>query len=167
MKRPRSLPFALCALLVLYAARPAAAQTAADTAHIAVLAAVDGLFGAMARRDTAAARALLLPSATLTAVPAGGDAPGVPRHQSGRAFVAGLAVGTEKLLERMWAPIVLVDGPVAHVWARYDFHVGGAFSHCGTDSFALVRTGDGWRLSSLVYTVQRAGCAPSPLGPPE
>ena len=52
------------------------------------------------------------------------------------------------------------------VWAPYDFHVNGAFSHCGVDVFSLVRTAEGWRIAAVAYTVEREGCAPSPLGPP-
>jgi hypothetical protein len=51
------------------------------------------------------------------------------------------------------------------VHAPYDFHIDGKFSHCGTDVFTLVRAKGEWRIVSIVYTVQRTGCAPSPLGP--
>lgn len=33
------------------------------------------------------------------------------------------------LLERAWAPEMRIDGLIATVWTRYDFHVDGAFSH--------------------------------------
>jgi hypothetical protein len=42
----------------------------------------------------------------------------------------------------------------------------GGFSHCGIDSFELVRTDGSWKLTGGIYTVEREGCAPSPLGPP-
>jgi hypothetical protein len=74
--------------------------------------------------------------------------------------------GRERLLERMWTPVVRVQGAIATLWTPYDFHVDGRFSHCGVDTATLLRTGGGWRIAALVYTVQRTGCAPSPLGPP-
>ena len=58
-----------------------------------------------------------------------------------------------------------VDGDVATVWTRYDFFIDGAFSHGGTDVIVLLRTDDGWRIASLVWTVE-TDPEPSPLGPP-
>jgi hypothetical protein len=49
-------------------------------------------------------------------------------------------------------------------WAPYDFHLDGKLSHCGIDSFGLVRGADGWRIAGISYTVQKTGCAPSPPG---
>ena len=58
-----------------------------------------------------------------------------------------------------------MHGPIASVWTPYDFWVDGKFSHCGIDIFDLVKTAEGWKISGLTYTVERTGCAPSPLGP--
>jgi len=51
------------------------------------------------------------------------------------------------------------------VWTPYDFWVDGKFSHCGIDIFDLVKTAEGWKISGATYTVERTGCAASPLGP--
>ena len=90
------------------------------------------------------------------------------------AHLDGLAVAgddanqtCEALLERMWNPAVRVHGGLADLWAPYDFHQGGRFSHCGVDSFSLVRGPNGWLVASITYTVEQTGCAPSPLGPPK
>jgi hypothetical protein len=66
----------------------------------------------------------------------------------------------------MWTPAVHVHGAIAVVWAPYDFHIDGKFSHCGVDTFSLVRTATGWQISGISYTVEPTGCAASPLGPP-
>jgi hypothetical protein len=52
------------------------------------------------------------------------------------------------------------------VWTPYDFHIDGEFSHCGIDAFNMVRTDEGWKIASIVWTVERTGCENSPLGPP-
>jgi hypothetical protein len=70
-------------------------------------------------------------------------------------------------LERMWDPEVRIQGAIAAVWTRYDFHRDGKFSHCGTDAFNLVKTAEGWKIASAMWTVERTGCVPSPLGPPK
>ena len=163
---------ALAVLLACAAAGNASAQSGASTAtsadSAAVVAAVQRLFDAMSKRDTIAARALLLPGSQFISVrPATGNAPAAaPRRQADSVFLRSLATGREQLLERFWAPVVKVHGPLAEVWTPYDFHIDGKFSHCGIDMFTLLRTSAGWQIASIVYTVEPTGCAASPLGPP-
>jgi hypothetical protein len=40
----------------------------------------------------------------------------------------------------------------------YGFFLGDQFSHCGVNSFQLVRTEDGWKTIHLIDTRQQAGC---------
>ena len=157
---------AALALPLLAGGRALGAQPARDdSADSAVVATVQRLFDAMARRDTATLRALLVPGARFTSLPTDRVVP-APRVQGDSAFLRTFAAGTERLLERMWQPVVHVEGPLATLWAPYDFHVDGKRSHCGVDAVTLLRGDAGWRVTGITYTVQRAGCAPSPLGPP-
>ncbi|MGH9787582.1 MAG: nuclear transport factor 2 family protein [Candidatus Acidiferrales bacterium] len=155
----------LVAVAVL--ALPAGAQSAADATseEAAVVAAVQKFFDSMAARDLEAARAVLLPEGRDHSVREGAEAP-IIRSFTNEDFVERLATGTEDWLERMWEPKVLVHGRIAVLWAPYDFHRNGAFSHCGVDAFTLVKTESGWKISGGVYTVETEGCLPSPLGPP-
>jgi len=62
---------------------------------------------------------------------------------------------------------VRIDGPVATLWAPYDFYRGIEFSHCGTDAFQLAKTPDGWKVTLISYTVQMPpDCSTHPEGPP-
>lgn len=157
------------ALLSLMLAAPLRAQgtpapTRADTA--AVLSAVQRLFDAMLARDTAAARAVMMPGGQLVAI-RGDTVVTQPRAFGDTAFIMQLATGKERLLERFWQPVVHVQGPIASVWTPYDFHVDGKFSHCGIDVVSLVKVGDAWKIATITWTVQLRGCAPSPLGAPK
>ncbi|HEY2065383.1 MAG TPA: hypothetical protein VGG84_05450 [Gemmatimonadaceae bacterium] len=163
---PRVLTAAVrsCALVLLVViATPVHAQTA-DSA--AVLAVVSRLFDAMAQRDTVAARAVLAPGTQIVSIR--GDTTGVgPRVSSDTAFIRSLGSGHGQLRERLWSPTVLLRGPLATVWAPYDFHLDGLRTHCGIDAFTLVRTGSVWRVTGIAYTVERRNCVDSPLGPPQ
>ena len=64
-------------------------------------------------------------------------------------------------------PEVRIHGTIATVSTPYDFHRDGKFTHCGTDVFSLVKTAEGWKIAGAMWTIQRVGCAPSPLGPPK
>jgi Putative lumazine-binding len=131
-----------------------------------VIAVVQTLFDAMAPRDVAMAQKVVLPDARFTSV----------REEAGKRVIRSRAIKEdlakwaalkEAYLERMWDPEVRFHGPLAVVTTPYDFHIDGVFTHCGIDVFELLETDDGWRLASGTYTVQKEGCAPSPLGPPK
>ena len=78
--------------------------------------------------------------------------------QTGIQFAGSIASATSEFHEHMFETEVKIQQGVAMVWANYDFHVNGNFSHCGVDTFTLVRSVDGWKVASLVYTVERSGC---------
>lgn len=89
----------------------------------------------------------------------------------GSATLDGLAEritsAEEALVERMWDPVVLMDGPLATIWTPYDFYVGETFSHCGIDVANLMRTEEGWRIVGLSWTrLQPPECERHPDGPP-
>ena len=136
-----------------------------DTAGVVRVAAT--LLRAISTKDTALARTVMLPGVRLVSVRDPAPPSAAPRTQSDVEFYGSLPRGTDALLERMWSPSVrFVGAALAEVSAPYDFHINGKFSHCGTDVFTVVRANGEWRLGALAYTVQREGCAPSPLGPP-
>jgi hypothetical protein len=124
--------------------------------------AVQRLFDAMSTRNVDAARALFTPEATLIAVRADGTAAVTPHEQ----WLNHLAASKDQWLERMWNPKTLEHGSIAVVWAEYDFHLNGKFSHCGVDSVDLLKTPTGWKISGVSFTRETTACAPSPLGPP-
>jgi hypothetical protein len=124
---------------------------------------VQRLFDAMASHNVDAARALFTPGATLVAVRANGAV----STSTSEEFVAHVGAAKEPWLEQMWNPKVLIHGGLAVVWAEYDFHLNGKFSHCGIDSVTLAKASEGWKISGIAYTMETSGCAPSPLGPPK
>ncbi|MDQ3100969.1 MAG: nuclear transport factor 2 family protein [Bacteroidota bacterium] len=130
-----------------------------------ILSIVDHFFQAMADRDTAALHSIMTADGIFHAVPQGSDRE--PRAVSHQQFIADLAKGEEKLLERYWEPEVWIGEGIATVCAEYDFHVDGKRSHCGTDVFTFVRTKAGWKISGGVFNMKKEGCAESPLGPVE
>jgi hypothetical protein len=71
------------------------------------------------------------------------------------------------LIERMWDPVVMVEGHLATIWTPYDFYAGSELSHCGIDAATLLLGEDGWRIVGLSWTRdQPPACALHPDGPP-
>ena len=128
----------------------------------AVISTIQRVFDAMAAHDPDAARAVLSPEGRVIAARANGTVTNISQEE----FAARLATAKQKYLERMWNPKVLVRGNIAQVWAEYDFHLDGKFSHCGIDAFTLVKNSNGWKVTGISYTAETTGCAPSPLGVP-
>jgi hypothetical protein len=151
----------MLAMLLTFTPHVALAQAQDERDVVAV---VQKLFDVMATCDADGARAISMAEGRLYRVAVGGDAP--VRSSTFEEFNASLAKCGAKRLERMWEPQVRVHKGIASLWAPYDFWLDGKFSHCGIDSFELVKTAEGWKLTGGSYTMEREGCAPSPLGPP-
>ncbi|HEX6910391.1 MAG TPA: nuclear transport factor 2 family protein [Longimicrobium sp.] len=127
----------------------------------AVIEVTNRLFAAMEARDTAAIRALFLRSATIVAVGRQNGA-AVVRERGVGEFLPGIVSAPAPLVERMWNPEVRIEGDLATLRARYEFHRGTELSHCGVDAFQLVRVDGAWRIAALSYTVQTEDCPPAP-----
>ncbi len=143
------------------AAVPAGAQPVPTDTSAAreVVATTQRFFDALAARDTEALETLLHPGAQIVSV----SPEGQPQVEPAWLWIRGVTARTGPALrERMWSPRVEVDGPLATLWARYDFHVGERFSHCGVDAFQFVRDGPAWRLLTVAFTVQTDGCPAAP-----
>lgn len=132
----------------------------------AVLAVVQRFFDALHTKDGEGLRATCQPGAQITA--------GRPtengyalRQRSIEADIAQLATAKEVWLERMWSPTVHINGRIAVVWTRYDFHRDGKLSHNGTDCFTLFKTDTGWKIACLAYSAEPATQTENPAGPPQ
>jgi cyanophycinase len=123
----------------------------------AVIEVVEQLFDAMRAADTAAIRGAFHPDARFyTAAPADAGSRITVRDVDG--FVRSIASAPGRADERMFHPEVRIDGDIASVWTYYEFSLGDAFSHCGTDAVQLARGPDGWRILTITWNAKREGC---------
>ena len=129
-----------------------------------VLATVQKFFDALATSSPETARSVLLAEGCSFSIREENGEMAL-RNSSLKESIESLASVKDDLLERMWDPQVLIHEHIAVVWTKYDFHRNQEFSHCGLDVFTLIKTGQGWKIASIVYTVEKAGCQESPLGP--
>lgn len=118
---------------------------------------VEKLFAGMKAKNAEAISALFLKEGQLVAIdrPRTGDGPSTTRVFTGEAFAKLIAESKAgEFNEVMKNPEVKVFGDMALVFGRYTFHVGDKFSHCGTNSFQLVRTADGWKIGNVASTLE-------------
>jgi hypothetical protein len=133
----------------------------AATEKDSIKALVQKTFDAMAAKDAAAIEACFTREAQLIAIRDTGES----STTSVKDFAQRISSSKSKLLERMWNPEVRISGRLATLWAPYDFHRDGKRTHCGIDQVDLVQTPEGWRIASLIYTIETKDCPASPLGP--
>ena len=149
------LPF----LLLLAATMPAAHAQIASSETGAVKQTVTAFFDGMRRGDSTAVRRTLAPAAVFHAF---GDQPNQPAKLEIESISGFLkAVGTphpEIWDERVQFERVLIDDNLASVWAPYEFYLGSKFSHCGYDSFQLVKLADGWKIAHVIDTRRKEKC---------
>jgi hypothetical protein len=146
-------------VLVVALAAAASVPASAQQPESDVMAAIKQLFDGMRVHDTARIRAVLHPQARLVSSGMKDGAPTVS-VDSMEGWLGAVARGVEPFDERLRNPVVKLDGGLASVWAEYAFYVGDRFSHCGVDSFQLVRTPEGWRIIEIADTRRKEGCTP-------
>lgn len=57
--------------------------------------------------------------------------------------------------ERFYDVHIDANGTVAAVWFDYDFRVDGKVTNRGSETWQLVRTGDGWKIQAMLYSIGR------------
>jgi hypothetical protein len=151
----------------VFSCLPCVAAAQPDAAEReAIIAVVQRFFDSMATRDVAQAAAVLVSDGRLFSVrEEKGET--VVRSTTIKEYLERMPAGKQRLLERMWNPEVKLHRGIAVLWAPYDFYRDGKFSHCGVDSFDLVKTQAGWQIAGAMFTVERTNCPPSPLGAPK
>ena len=130
----------------------------------AVMKTVQAFFDTMTASDVEGARQVLQPQGRFHAMSMKDGKPEVRAFSNEEYFAILQENAKQKRQERIWNPDVRINGLIATMIAPYDFWIDGKPSHCGTDSFDLIKTEDGWKIAGGVYTLEST-CSPSPLGP--
>ncbi len=146
--------------LTVCAAGPLAAQATDDRA--VALAVVQQLFDAMRTKDTTLMRTLFVPGVRIMGVRPRREGGSVLQETPTEQFAGVVARAQGTLLERIFDPEIRIDGTLASVWAPYDFHFNGTFSHCGVDAVLLLKVDGVCKIVALADSFQREGCPSRP-----
>lgn len=60
--------------------------------------------------------------------------------------------------ERITIGAIHIDGNMATVWTPYQFYFNGQFSHCGVNSFQLVKLNGEWKIQYIIDTRRKDNC---------
>lgn len=133
------------------------AQSAANSDRKAAAELPDKLFAAMRAKNFEEIRAVFTPEGQLVAIDKPRDGKGISKMRVFTAESFAKAISEAKgadFIEKMPSKDVKIAGDLAVVSGRYTFYVGEKFSHCGTNTFNLVRTEAGWRIANAASTLE-------------
>lgn len=119
---------------------------------------ISQMFTAMKNADAVTLRTLFADSALLQSI-ATPEGKVIVRNESIRDFIE--LVGKQPagaVDEQIQFETVRVAGPLASVWTPYSFYFNGQFSHCGVNSFQLVRINNAWKIQYIIDTRRKEGC---------
>jgi len=131
---------------------------AQSTEEDAVKIAVNNLFNGMKNGDSTLARSAFANGGILQTIV----------NKDGKNIVQGEPVldflkfigspHPQKYDERIVFTKILIDGPLASVWTDYKFYIDEKFSHCGVNSFQLVKGEKGWQIVYIIDTRRKDNC---------
>lgn len=118
---------------------------------------VNQLFDGMKAKNAEQIKAVFAADGQLIAIDKPRDGKGLSKTRlfTGEAFAKMIseAKGAD-FIEKMPSPEARISGDLAIVTGRYTFFVGDKFSHCGTNTFNLVRTDSGWKIANGASTLE-------------
>jgi hypothetical protein len=145
----------LCLLATVLTSSSTYAQTTEDS----VKAVVNDLFKAMKSADAVLLKTVFADSAILQTIVNTKAGKTIIRNEEVSGFIDFVSKQTAGAAdERISFGSVKIDGDLASVWTPYKFYFNGNFSHCGVNSFQLVRLNKEWKIQFLIDTRRKINC---------
>ena len=142
-------------LLLFLSGKDAQAQTAEDSVKIVIT----KLFTAMYESDGEAIRSCFTDSAILQTIARNAKGETLIRSEQVSEFITVVSsLPKAAAEERVVFDIVKTDAQLAIAWTPYQFYMNGRFSHCGVNSFQLVRSNGQWKIQYIIDTRRKQGC---------
>jgi hypothetical protein len=147
----------LLALLILCLGLNLNAQ---DSEKEQVKATIIEFFEAFHKQDTMALKAMAKGDIKLQSISINNEGQAVLSESEYGQFLKRIAsIPSENTFEeKLLSFNIQVDGSMANAWTPYEFWYNGNFSHCGVNSFQLMKVDNEWRIIYLVDTRRREGC---------
>jgi hypothetical protein len=120
---------------------------------------ISTLFDGMRKSDSNMIRSAFAPGAILQKVAKNKDGQTFIHSERITDFITAISQPHSEVYdERINFDIIRIDNDLAMVWTPYKFYLGEKFSHCGVNSFQLVRLKKEWKIQYLIDTRQKENC---------
>lgn len=151
------MPFFRTFILLVALGAPSWA-TAQKQDKAAIKAAINQFFEGMAKGDSSLLLGVCTEAPVLQTVVVDKQGTVMVHNEDFREFVRFVTTPSQNTLdERIEFAAIHIEESLASVWAPYKFYLNGKLSHCGTNSFQLVKMGAGWKIQYIVDT-RRKNC---------
>jgi len=142
-------------LTVMMYAAAAKGQTAEDS----VKSVINRMFTGMKNADAVLLKSCFADSIVFQTISRNTEGMLVVRNEAPSGFIDFVSKETPgNADERITFDVVKADGPLAIAWTPYNFYYKGQFSHCGVNSFQLVRFNGEWKIQYIIDTRRKLGC---------
>jgi Putative lumazine-binding len=146
-------------LILLTVITIAVAEVKAQSSEDSVKSVINKMFTGMKNGDTSLLKSSFADSAILQTITRNKEGNIVVENESKSEFIDFVSKQSPGSAdERISFETIKTDGPLAIAWAPYNFYFKGQFSHCGVNSFQLVRFNDGWKIQYIIDTRRKQGC---------
>lgn len=116
---------------------------------------INSLFTGMKNTDSETVKALFTDQAILQTITKDGNV----KTDDVREFLSSFSKFSKNDLdERIVFKNISIDGDLASVFTPYSFYFKGNFSHCGANSFQLVKQNGTWKIHYLIDTRRKENC---------
>lgn len=116
---------------------------------------VNQLFTGMKNSDSIMVKNSFSKNAVLQTITKNGEV----KNENMTDFVKSVGTSEKGILdERITFSSIQIDGNLASAWTPYEFYYKGQFSHCGVNSFQLVKSDNEWKIQYIIDTRRKDNC---------
>lgn len=120
-----------------------------------IKASINSLFDGMKTSDSSKISNAFSKNAVLQTITKNGEV----KNENINDFAISISKAEKQSLdERITFSNILIDGNLASVWTPYEFYYQGKFSHCGVNSFQLVKSDNEWKIQYIIDTRRKDNC---------
>jgi PBP1b-binding outer membrane lipoprotein LpoB len=131
----------------------------AQTAEDSVKTTINHFFEGMKKADTTLLKSTMMESIIFQTIARNKEGETVVKTENVAAFLTSIATLQKDVAdERISFETIKIDANLASVWTPYKFYMGEKFSHCGANSFQLIRQNGVWKIQYIIDTRRKQGC---------
>ncbi|MCA0381360.1 MAG: nuclear transport factor 2 family protein [Bacteroidetes bacterium] len=133
------------------------AQTTAEEKAVAGV--INNMFDAMRQADSAGIMQAFASNAHIETITKTKQQTDTVRGNTVAQFASSITKQKAGALdERISIGAIHIDGNMATVWTPYQFYFNGQISHCGVNSFQLVKLNGEWKIQYIIDTRRKDNC---------
>lgn len=115
---------------------------------------IEGFFKAFHQQDSVKLKAFAVPETVMQSIGMDKNGQAVLSSSEYSQFLKSIVSipADKKFEEKIFGYTIQVDGLMANVWTPYEFWYDGQLSHCGVNSFQLMKVDSKWKILYIIDT---------------